>query len=405
MNNALIATSFSSVNITDGNFQYIEGIFMNINVGVSFYCNYCRVYNIWNQVIAANTNSSIYLINSIFTWNYIYSQNSGLISIFSPATFNNYIINCTFENNYSVYTDLLNFINMTLYIIESIFQSNTAPSSNYCGMSVLQSALYINSSTFHDQSSTVNAAFLFIQKDSNASIISSIFSGGSATYGGAIDVENSYLSISSSSFNNNSATLSGGHIFAIDSSIMINGSNFTEGSSPLGDAIYMINNDLTISSSQFLYSISTSNETASSIIISGKCNANVTDTIFSSPIDNVSGLMISGAKSVYITNTRFENISSIIIGALTLVGDSANGNVNIFQSFFINNNSTGNGSAINLNDMSIVIKDSLIENNHADIDGGGLFLASPLCNNCSFSIKGETNIINNNCNRNGGAMI
>ena len=300
---------------------------------------------------------------------------------------------------------MFNFINITLYINSSTIRNNSAIGSTYCGIFISQSVLYIFSSIFSDQTSTSVAGFLYIQLNSNVSIISSTFSKGSAIYGGAIWVDKSYLSVTSSLFTDNTGSSNGGSIFGIDSSIFINTTNITRGSSQYGDAIYMINNNLKIYSSHFSYSKSMSNLPTSSIVISGNGNVVVINTIFSNSINYVSGLFARGLSSVYISNSRFESINSLEIGALTLIGDINYGNAIISQSIFINNNSTGNGTAINLNDMSIVIQDSIIEQNHANIDGGGLYLASPLCNNCTFNIKGTTRIMYNSCGRNGGAMV
>ena len=57
-----------------------------------------------------------------------------------------------------------------------------------------------------------------------------------------------------------------------------------------------------------------------------------------------------------------------------------------------------------MQDLGVLINDSVVQGNYAMNEGGGLYLATSNCNTCTFSISGTTNITENECLAEGGAM-
>ena len=395
--------SSSDIFITNGIFNNFMNGLVNINSGTSFSCNNCTVQFVTDEIITANTKAWFNLTNCLFSQNSMIMRSKPLIGIDTHSR--NYIINCLFKDNYSNNSMLFNFDYPIITITNSTFQNNHAYNSDYSGMLLARATATITSCTFYNQSSSIHAAFIYLKLNSQATIKKTTFYNGTAKYGGAIAAEDSNLAISSSSFNGNCGNVSGGSIWSLNSLLTISSTTFMGGISPLGDAIYMENNNLTITSAKFLYSNTINLDFTASVYVIGQCNVNIAKSLFSSPTDYISGLMVTGAITVYISDTIFENITTDSIGSATFIGDGTNGNVTIYRSSFINNNSTGNGTGINLSDMNLILTNSTIANNHAGVDGGGLYLATPICKTCVFNITGNTSILNNTSNRNGGGIV
>ena len=399
----LISASSSSLTFTKSKFSHILGRLIAGNGETSFNCTWCDISYIDDTIISMNSGSWIILENCVIYSNTINTYNTALISIISTASMPNIIKNCQFIGNTAKFSDLFNFIDTTVQIYSTTIAYNIALSTDYTGISLLSSILLIDNCYFSNQKANKYGAFLYASR-SVVNITSSNFMQGYAIDGGAIYIDTSSLNINSTVFQSNIGSNSGASIYSKNTNITINNSAFRSGFSTLGIEIYMISNELSISNTIFLSSQTLNSGSTSAIYVIDALSIMINNCEFWQFFSNVSGIIAIDTTSIQISYSSFDGISSILTGAVSLVGNTINGNATIIASKFMNNNSTGSGAAIYTSNVGLCIEDSIILNNYAEVDGGGIFFEAPSCASCNFTIFGNTKLQSNHCNRNGGAI-
>ena len=314
-------------------------------------------------------------------------------------------VNCTFANNNSPTVELFRFSNTFVEMNSCSFINNSANNFDYSGIYVYNTDLAMTSSTFRNQTSKKYGAFLYATGNSNLVINEVLFSQGQANFsGGAIYINGGTLQINSSIFEENVGVQSGGGIYGMDTTLTITNTSFTGGDSVLGDAIYLDSSTLQIDKSQFTSSKTKSQGPTASVYTVGTTSINVTNSLFALSKGSISGIMANGAVSVIIVNSTFQNITSLYYGALTCIGGQVRGSVTVIGSIFIDNYSTGNGAGVHIENMDFLMIESTVQGNTALVDGGGMYLATPTCNTCSFSVIGMSTFMYNHCTGEGGAI-
>ena len=397
------AESSSNVSISDSIIKFISGSFVVLNNQAHFSCIRCDVTQIYDSLITANLDSSVFIMSSSFYSNQVKLSNRPTISIGSSTT-TSYFIDTRFIENLATASDSFHFSSITLIISGCAFSGNSAPSSAYTGIYAFGTNLTVSNSTFSDQKSSKQGSFLYILGGSFVIIHNTSFIKGSTSYGGAIYIDSSSLLINSSIFQDNIGSVAGGSIYATDTNINISNTAFTAGLSMLGDAIYMDLQALNISNCVFQGSMTTSNSYTSTVYAVNSRSIIVLNSSFSFPANNISALIAVGASSVNISDSLFQNISGVMYGAVSCIGGTSGGNVNILRTRFINNYSPNNGGGLLVQDLGLEMIDSVVKSNYAGFDGGGMDLTSPNCKTCAFSIRGATNITDNIAIHQGGAI-
>ncbi|WP_042707801.1 Ig-like domain repeat protein [Methanobrevibacter wolinii] len=150
------------------------------------------------------------------------------------------LINCSFLGSKSAYGGSIYIANGTLNIGDSIFMNSS--SSIYGGaIAVYNSILNISNSLFSGNIALSNAGGAIYSLNSVLTLKNTNFTNCNATFGGAISVLDSNISLSSSKFIENHAKYEGGGIFDIYSPINIINSTFTKNNAMNGGALYVDN--------------------------------------------------------------------------------------------------------------------------------------------------------------------
>ena len=430
MSQALKITSSATVVISNGDFTSLTESFAVMSDSVNFACVNCEISFINQSVIAANSISSVNLTNCDIHDNNPLLSTTPLISIADNTQTVSSFVNCTFNDNIAQAADIFHFTNTLITIEYCTISRNLAIAYDYSGIYAFATQVNIISSEFTDQTSNKLGAFLYAIGNSTVSITSTTFTEGYANNGGALYIDSSNASIYSCTFNQGQASI-GGSIYISGSTLLVNSSNFLENTAlTLGGSIYALNTHVTvinstfargysllgvglymdsseslyISDSKFIGCKSSSINYTAAVYIETNASVSVENSSFAFPQNKVSGIMVNGASAVNITDCMFQNTSSIGYGAISCLGGQVGGNLTVLRSKIIDNYSTGNGAGLYLQDLGLVMSDSLISGNIAEMSGGGIYLASPNCKNCSFNIVGHTNITYNSCTYEGGGI-
>jgi predicted outer membrane repeat protein len=375
-----------------------------------FSCTFCEITKNSGTIITASTGSYINLLDSSIYDNYYENSQVFLLSIDSPGDFKNIIKNTVIENNYAEKIDLIKFMNTEVQISGLKLQGNIVGSLLYTGIFIFKSNITINSSEFANQTSERFGSFIYAIGNSRISIFDSSFdSGFSGMDGGAIYLhECELVSLDTCKFSNNSALVHGGSIYSSLSPVTIKNTHFTSSKSSSGIDIYLNNGSLEITQTTFKLSECFSFSHCEAVFATGNF-LTLENVIIADSIYPTSGLFTSGFSQVSIRNSSFTRLKGTDFGALRLDGnfkkeDKKVGNVFISGSLFEENSSGENGGALNLNDMTLFVEDTVFIRNSAENAGGALYLVTPVCSNCSFEITGSSQMVFNRAGKVGGAI-
>ena len=368
-------------------------------------CVQCEIYNNYGTIISCSTESSIKLYSSSITNNKYSGSQVFLINIDSSGNNKNIIEKTIIQDNYSLKVDLIKFSNADVEIKDSVVSGNIIASSLYTGIFIFKSNVTINDTQFYDQYSQKFGVFIHAVENSTVVIDQSSFdSGDSGMDGGAIYIYKcEKLAIYNSRFTNNSATSSGGSIYAFLTDVYIENTEFLENNAGQGSDLFMINGTFSIINTTISKSSCNLANDCVSIYTIGSY-LEFSQLSLSNSSNSVSGVYASGFTSIVISNSSFARLKGRSFGALSVRGSSKLSRLDIFDSVFEENESGNNGGAINLANMALYIKNTKIISNFAQVAGGGLYLVTPDCLNCSFEIAGSSVITKNEAGRLGGAI-
>ena len=229
--------------------------------------------------------------------------------------------------------------------------------------------------------------------------IINLANGATKGNGGAIQVKEAILTVSSSTIKNSSSNYSGGGIYAFDSSVTIQSTtmsgNYAGTEFGDGGAVRVDNGTLGIANSNF-----NNNEAQ---YRGGAVFTNATDTTLTTVTAYLNSAFNAGA--VWISNTPSANISNSNLYRNSANGDGGGG-VDILQSTVTIDNTTisGNSAVKNggglraLSHSKVTITGGKVQDNSSDENGGGLSSSS------SELDLFEVTISTNTANINGGGI-
>ena len=317
----------------------------------------------------------------------------------------NYITSSRFSNNTSSSGGVIYLSSTYLIITSSIFSENSSPNSDYSGIFSTASILFIQSNQFQLQTATYAGGFVYAQSSSVVNISLSVFSNGNAVgIGGSIFIDSGILAINSSDFGNNWVSFQGGSIYSLSSAVTLFNSTFHSSTAYTGDAVYLYGGQLSANFCTFSSSKNAYSSLSASVYAEINASISLTSCSFRDSVNPVGGVLAYDAPTVSVKNCTFENFNILLYGALSLIGTTTYGKTTITDSVFRSNNSTGSGAAIHSENMNFTLSGGSISLNTAEVDGGGLYLTSPLCTSCQFSISGAAYIFKNTCSNEGGAI-
>lgn len=397
------AENTANVYFTNSLIEYIDSNAILVSKNSYFECVFCVIRYCADTVITVSDNSFINLTNSDLSHNTAYS--TAVLYVTGKAGTNyNTLINSVFYNN-SVSTEgILYFSNTQAQITNCLFEENACTYTDYNGIYSSTSDLIITDSEFYSQTAQISGGFIFLLS-SDTKIHNSKFSKGiSNSNGGGVYASGGSLNITYSDFWLNQATNYGGSLYLDSCTTEIAFSNFYQSTASLGDAIYSQGKSLKITNSEFFNSKTTSTTYSASIATENKCSLEISNTKFKDSLDQVGGILALNTGDVYIQNSSFININATSYGAATFTGTSIGSDVIIKNSVFSYNNSTGNGAAVHIENTNFEMTDCEISYNTAGVNGGGLYLTAPTCPSCQFYIKGNTKLVYNSCEKEGGGI-
>ena len=302
-NSVFVAETYSNIILHQSTFAYISNYFAQITGSVSLSCFQCDVSFASNSLILASSNSIVSLTQSIFHNNSVSNDITPMISVVSSSS---YFIDTTFSDNIAIAGKSFYFAYAILSINGCNFARNSASSSAYSGIYALASTLSIENSDFSSQTSKETGGFISAIGSSSVTINSTSFSQGYSQRGGAIYIDSSTLLIDSCSFTQNTGYISGGGVYATNTQVTILNSTFNSGLSLLGDAIFMDSQSLTIKNSQFKGSQSVGETSTSSVYVLSSSYIGITNCSFTSPLNVVSALISESSQYVLISDSVFE---------------------------------------------------------------------------------------------------
>ncbi|OMJ90424.1 hypothetical protein SteCoe_7231 [Stentor coeruleus] len=405
MSSIIQADGQSSVYFKDSKFMNLHASGVVITDKSLFFCIYCSFEYIAGTLISATLRSYIAIDFSILQYNYGEPSGPSMIYINSDKQRRINFTNTIITENTAEIGDFIQFTNSSIYFDNCTVSKNSAASSVSLIFNVLSSKLEILNSNFNDQKSLSNGGFIYSVLSEFINITNTNFTNGTADYGGAFYLKESNLSINFCHFSSMQANFIGSTIWALDTPISINNSEFENCQAKTGLAIYMQSKKLYIESSTFTDIGSTLDNVVSGMIdLSGDSSLIVLDSEFSDSINSGFAILVKNATDVNINESIFMNITSYENGAVTVFGGENKGEVQITRSKFINNNSSGKGAALYIKNIGLFVEDCYVHNNFAKEDGGGFFMATPNCATCDFVISGNTEFSENSCNLTGGAI-
>ena len=318
-----------------------------------------------------STSRSLTIIQSSFINNTAW-VNGGAVYFSASSSYELTIKQCIFESNNAdngaggaVYVDG-NYGSANEPSSRNIFNDNRA-SSNGGALCVRNGNLYINYSSFTNNTASNGGAAYTSSSYDSAVINGIIFNNNSAvSSGGAIYMSNSYVSVAMNEISliNNIAGSDGGAVYTSSryNSIAINGIsrmvNNTAGRN--GGAVYVLGNNNFVSIL-----------TNGTIFINNRAKSGAGGAIH---IPGYPGVSVTTYDTTFTNNIGYTGG-----GALHIAGNQSSLTVN--RSTFINNLITGpnaNGGAVNVNDanvQSIAFSDSIFVNNSATNGTGGAIYA------------------------------
>ena len=365
-------------------FEEINGNAVVLNVGSVFYCNYCRVANLVDGPAINMLNSVISISNSVFV--NISSFSPGMVLYMNFCNTKNVFFNCTFSECSSTGGGLMDISGSSLIISYCVIKENKSTASSP-GIVITSSDLVVAFSVFSNQNAELGA-FINMATNSNLTVTSSRFyNGTSSISGGAISSSMSVLYLINSVFYNNSAN-EGGALYGITLSYFYLMSNvFEENVATNGASIYFIGENITISNSNFYCSY---NKAILSMIYTQNAG------ILAMNLTKLTGNMVPGLASYYtnllfIENSEFSNLQ----GAIELYSVSTSKKFLISDCVFKNNRKEGEGSALMLTSISLVLSNIKFFNNSATSGGAVYYSCSESCQLQIIKNEFKSNSANN----------
>ena len=376
--------------------------------------------------IYVSTNSNLTVIDSNFTDNNA-NQNGGAIYVFTNSTLTIYNSNFTGNNATLNGGAIYGSSDVNIHINKTVLSENTA---RYGG-AIFGGRINISNSSLVGNNASVGGAI-----SNNNSVIylnDTLFENNTANMnivllgGGAIFMNNTLLNIDYSSFKNNkvknitqSSNYGGAILIDSNSTIFVSNSNFTlNNATSYGGAIYAKQlTNYTIINSNFTQNYALF---GGGIYVGTNSTANISQTKFLQNSAHSGGGLGSGRNStVYVNNSIFlEN--DVVTGS----GITANGILEVNNSYFMSNNDGASGGGIYLDTYAnATIDNSIFENNtymgvyvNHNVNGTTI-LNSNFTNNKASNVGGAVrggvlselniincNFINNTSNGSGGGTI
>lgn len=256
--NQVVTVSFPSQpgNIMKLNYFVMKDVVFDVN-------NYQELYNKVEEVKTLTTATSItinlkagnYTITNPINWGNVTStiktltikgnnqvidgnNTKNFISITNGYTLN--IENITAQNCYDLNGSVINNINSTLTIQDSIFNNNTA--KNYGGVIYNDHANTTVIDSKASNNNATNGGFIYNNHNGNVTLITSTFNNNNASLAGVtFDNSLSKTIIMNCNFTNNYATYSGGVNYVSNASCVIKNSNYNNNTAKNGGAIFNTN--------------------------------------------------------------------------------------------------------------------------------------------------------------------
>ena len=308
--------SGSNVNLND-DYQINNVVTISSNKVIDGQNHYIRATSSY-RIFTINSNAEVTLKNIKFMNG---KQQGGAIYITNGKV---NIINCTFESN------------------------NPSSYNNGGAIYVSSGSLNLTDSTFKSNGYYSSGGAIYLNSNANVDISKCTFDSNKADTGGAIYSLTNNLKISDCTFKSNTASsydYGGGGAIYSNSVLEIRNSTFElNTASSHGGAIYSISK-LNIINSTFKSNTVSSSKNGGAIY-SKSTELNITDSTFKSNTGFYGGALYSASNSVNIVGSDFEsNYASSRAGALYF-DQVADGQININESTFTNNNAPQYGGAI-----------------------------------------------------------
>lgn len=299
------------------------------------------------SVLTMTLNSSLRLVNSIFSNNNAYLSTILVVSYYNGKSNLStlYVRNCTFENNTAIsntvlYSDELGKAD----IIDSVFKNNVAHEGggivtlDTATGSTVQNCLFDNNTAIRG-----GALYIHVFEDSyssNVSVTGCNFTNNFAGTGGAIFSRHGSVNITGCNFVNNSCEGNGGGVYTIYGNLNLDNSNFSGCNASYGGAVYSRYGFVKISKCNFNMNLC---EMYGGAIYSLEALLELKDSDFSRNLAVNGGAICSKRTEINATRSKFnDNYANTSGGGVYL----SNSQANTLNCYFNNNTCLANGGGL-----------------------------------------------------------
>ena len=379
----------------------IKGKAITLDTNSTFHCINCEFKDNSDSILTLSTFSNFSLVNTQIFSNHLTS--GYLISLTSGGDKISELTNCQIYSN-SLYSGNIVYSHSSKVTIKnSDLIKNEPVSSSVQSIYLFKSFFQIFDSRLQLNGLVENGAFIYAVNGSEIIAENTIFQNSKSRHGNiyGIDVR---ASISNCVFSGNS----GGDIFMIESYLSVVNCRFEFSffDTPNIGVIEMLKNYKTVISESKFNNISNSeNVNGIAYIYDGLSKQlSINDCEFLGSNESVMGVFTKDCISLLIINSKLTEFSSKDYSALSSSSTINTCNLTILNSTITKNWSLKKGGGVYTENCNLIIENTEISFNKAQDSGGGIYFISPNCDNCGIYLIGNTKIMNNSCNGDGGAI-
>ena len=375
-----------------------KGVF--ISNSCTFYCNDCVFKENYDSIIFVTSSSTFTLVDTFIISNVPQSEN--LISITSENNMVSNLINCEIHSNTLVSGSLIFVSSSELNLKNVSMITNRGITSSIHSISLIKSKIKISDSKFQFDTFVDYGVSVYAAAGSTLEAENTIFYGSKSKLGNIYGIS-ATINISSCKFYGNS----GSDIFTTLSFLSIFNTTFDNSNiSQQNTGVVGISSNYktTIIRSVFKDLSHAKNFTGIAYIYDRFSNQlEIEDCELTGSDDSSIGIYVKQCNTLTVNNSTFSEFYSAN-SALTAKTSENKCNLSIQNSKIIKNQSGFNGGGVYSENYNTTISNTEISFNKAQVSGGGIYFSSPTCDTCGLYIVGSTQIFNNTCKGDGGAI-
>ena len=315
------------------------------------------------------------------------------------------VTNCSFVGNHALRYATVQLTRCFANITDCVFANNTCGGDSP-GIVLSSSNISVHNCSFQDQTGLMGA-FLLLIDHSTVQVFNSSFLRAASGLGGAIYLSvQSLVVVGTSLFEDCKSESRGGAIMAVSSSVQLSDCNFVRASAGIGGGIVTINDgSLLVSGCKFEQCMH------GALLVEGSDRTEVVNCEFSQGLNEEAGAAaFSMVTAGLLQNNTFTHNQAERVGAVLISGSGLASLASRFQLIgnrFVNNTvNNGNGGALHVSNVDVLMLDSAFLSNSAPgkgSNGGAVVLLCEDSKWCNMTLVNNS-FSGNQAGSSGGAI-